>query len=124
MKKYTFVALLALCAAGLVSFTPVAAQEGLHKIHHFFMRGNVLEKNGAEVYLCIGSKDNARVGQVLEIIRVESTPPIKGNTPNFKRIKIGTVKLTQIVDEHFAKATIQSGNVQVGQIAELKVDVD
>ena len=84
--------------------------------HGFVMRGSIIEASGSEVYLCIGSKDGASVGQELDVYEIIETKP----TPTlFRRVLTGRVKITEIVDEHFAKATVISGKAKKNDIVEL-----
>ncbi len=87
--------------------------------HGYVMRGSIVDVVDSEAYLCIGSADGARVGQELNVhrIRQSSTNP---KMPSFQRIDVGKVKITAIVDEHFAKALVVSGNVEKNDIVELK----
>lgn len=120
MKKLTVFFLIAAMA---VLATGVPAQEGLHKVHHYFMRGNVLEKTGSDVFVCIGSRDNAQAGQVLDVIEMRKGPAGPKGVPTFIRNKIGSVKIVQVIDEHMARAAVVSGKVDVGSIVEVKVSL-
>ncbi|MEE9913956.1 MAG: hypothetical protein K4571_19775 [Deltaproteobacteria bacterium] len=83
------------------------------------MKGSIIEKTDGGVYLCVGSKDGAVVGQELNVYKVVFTGKVKSETPSFRRDKIGKVKITEIVDEHFAKATIVSGKAERNDVVEL-----
>jgi hypothetical protein len=85
------------------------------------MRGQILDVNQNTAYLCIGSRDGARAGQEFSVYKFErifSNP--KMQVPSFKREETGTVKITEIVDEHYAKASILNGDVKVNYVVELK----
>jgi hypothetical protein len=84
--------------------------------HRFLMKGSIIEASDSEVYLCIGSKDGASVGQELDVYKV-----IRGTRarPTFRREHTGKVKITEIIDEHFAKATVISGKAEKDDIVEL-----
>jgi len=84
--------------------------------HGFFMKGSIIEASNSDLYLCIGSKDGASVGQELDVYKIfgEST---KGS--GFRRVHTGKVKITEIVDEHFAKARVISGKAEKYDIVEL-----
>lgn len=89
--------------------------------HKYAMRGQILDVNQNTAYLCIGSRDGARAGQEFSVYKFErilSNP--KMQIPNFKREETGTVKITEIVDEHYAKASILNGDVKVNYVVELK----
>lgn len=97
--------------------------------HKYVMRGTILMAAGNEVYLCIGSKDGARVGQKFDVYKLSAqaiAQPGKGGVPGprFRKDKTGTVKITEIVNEHFARATVTSGTVLKDYIAELEFPVD
>lgn len=86
--------------------------------HKYIMRGQILEATADGVYLCIGSADGAEVGQEFKVYRFVRVPPIK-SIPNYKREETGTVKITEIIDEHFAKAKILTGEARENYIVEL-----
>lgn len=89
--------------------------------HQYLMRGQVLDVTGGEAYLCVGSKDGAQAGQELTVYRFEraSNPNPKSGAPYFKRVEIGKIRVTEIVDEHMATAKILSGSVKANDVAEL-----
>ena len=90
--------------------------------HQYLMRGQILEVTGGEAYLCVGSKDGAKVGQEFSVVRFEKVlnPNPKSTAPYFKRAETGgKIKITEIIDEHMATAKILSGIVKVNDIAEL-----
>ncbi|PKN17811.1 MAG: hypothetical protein CVU71_14640 [Deltaproteobacteria bacterium HGW-Deltaproteobacteria-6] len=81
------------------------------------MKGSIIHTADDGVYLCIGTKDGAAVGQELDVYKITFTGQPKA--PTFKREKIGKVKITQIVDEHFATAAVISGKAEKNDIVEL-----
>ncbi|MBA4418053.1 MAG: hypothetical protein C0392_09110 [Syntrophus sp. (in: bacteria)] len=84
------------------------------------MKGHVIETTATKVYLCIGSKDGANVGQELDVYRVAVIPDPSNVSPRtFKRELTGKVRITAVVDEHFAEAVIVSGSAQVPSLVEL-----
>jgi hypothetical protein len=89
--------------------------------HKYFMKGQILDVSDGEVYLCIGSAEGAKADQEFLVYRHLKLPydGPKQAAPRFKREMIGSVKITQIVDEHFAKANILRGNIMVNDVAEL-----
>lgn len=44
----------------------------------------------------------------------------KGDMPYFRKVETGVVKITEIVEEHYAKAVIVSGEVKINYAVELK----
>ena len=91
--------------------------------HSYIMRGQVLASVNNEIYLCIGTKDGARVGQTLDVYRVALKVPIESitNNPELIRNKIGVVKIIKIMEEHMAKATVISGKAEKYDIVELEI---
>ena len=88
--------------------------------HKYIMRGQILEATGEGVYLCIGSADGAAVGQeykVYKFVRMPVSP--KSSQPNYKRQETGMVKITEIVDEHFAKGKVSAGEAKENYMVEL-----
>lgn len=97
--------------------------------HKYIMRGTILETSGNEVYLCIGSRDGAQVGQKFDVYKLTTQgtyQPGKGGVvgPTFRKDKTGTIKITQIVNEHFARATVTSGTAKKDYVAELEFPVE
>lgn len=90
--------------------------------HKYIMSGQVLEVNGNEIYLCIGQSGGAVVGQEYAVKKFVKTENISGklNQPSYKQEETGTVKITEIVDEHYAKAQITEGVAQVYFYVDLK----
>ena len=84
--------------------------------HGFLMKGSIIETSDADIYLCIGSKDGAAAGQELNVYKVIRVTRAR---PTFKREYTGKVKITEIIDEHFAKATVISGKAEKNDIVEL-----
>jgi hypothetical protein len=84
--------------------------------HGFLMKGSIIEASNSDVYLCIGSKDGATVGQELDVYKVIAVTRAR---PTFKRVHIGKLKITEIIDEHFAKATVIFGKAEKNDIVEL-----
>jgi hypothetical protein len=79
------------------------------------MKGSIIEASDSDVYLCIGSKDGASVGQELDVYKIlETKPPTL-----FRREYTGKVRITEIIDEHFAKAKVISGKAEKNDIVEL-----
>ena len=84
--------------------------------HGYLMKGSIIEASNSDVYLCIGSKDGATVGQELDVYKVIRVTRAR---PTFKREHTGKVKITEITHEHFAKATVISGKAEKDDIVEL-----
>ena len=100
---------LALATANATDFT-----------HKYVMRGQVLDVQDNTLVVCIGKEDGAQVGQVLNVVRHKRSPhKHKSATPNFVRTNIGKVRITSIIDDHYAKATVVDGNVKINDSVEL-----
>ena len=108
-----FLAIFLITAAGCASMKTAE--------HKYIMKGQILDVSGGEVYLCIGSADGATAGQELAVYRYVKLPFAgpKQTTPSFKREEVGTVKIKQVVDVHYATATILQGNIKENDVAEL-----
>jgi len=108
-----FIAILFMFAAGCA--TMQAAE------HKYFMKGQILHVSDAEAYLCIGSAEGAKAGQEFPVYRYIMLPGAgpKQTAPSFKREAVGSVKITEVVDVHYAKAAILSGDIKVNDVAEL-----
>ncbi|MFZ2633741.1 MAG: hypothetical protein WA081_02240 [Desulfosalsimonadaceae bacterium] len=89
--------------------------------HEYIMRGQILEVSDNEAYLCIGRKDGAEVGQEYTVYNFRKTMFRNQKSPQFTYLKekTGTVKLIEIVDEHFAKAKILTGEAKRNYVVEL-----
>jgi hypothetical protein len=108
---------LALIMIGLFILASCAAIQQQPAYHSMVMKGSIIHTTDTGVYLCIGRNDGASVGQELNVHRITLTGEPKA--PSFKREKIGKVKITEIIDEHFATATIISGKAEKNDIVEL-----
>jgi len=92
------------------------ATMGQKVYHGFIMKGSIIEASGSDVYLCIGSKDGASVGQELDVYKILQR---RSKATVFRREHTGKVKITEIIDEHFARATVISGKAEKNDIVEL-----
>jgi hypothetical protein len=102
-------ALLFLYASGCASF-----------YHEHMMKGNILKQNGNEYYICIGSKDGAKEGQIYNVFTYKENPKFVDTPSYMQRVNIGTIKITNIVHEHYAKAVLVSGKANKYDFVELK----
>ena len=84
--------------------------------HGFLMKGSIVEGSNSDVYLCIGSKDGAAVGQELDVYKILQR---QSKATPFRRVQTGRVRITEIIDEHFAKAMVISGKSEKNDIVEL-----
>lgn len=89
--------------------------------HQYLMRGQVLEVSGSEAYTCIGSAEGGKEGQEYTVYRVaRSLAAPQKQVPVFNRQIVGEVKITEVVDEHYAKARVLKGDVRVYDVVQLK----
>jgi hypothetical protein len=90
--------------------------------HEYVMRGQILDASGDEVYLCVGKSDGAEVGQELDVqhITVVQRGSPKASQAEFKRSSTGRVRIVALVDAHYAKAQVLSGDPQVNDVVELR----
>lgn len=89
--------------------------------HEYLMRGQVVEVTEDQVVVCVGSRDGARVGQELAVYKI-STANVGGSPKNparWEKVKVGSVRIDKVVDDHFAVAQVVSGQVRVNQIVQL-----
>jgi len=116
-RKISLKSAVSLILATFVIFLTFSCATMGQKVYHgFLIKGSIIEASDSEVYLCIGSKDGASVGQELDVYKIIKT---KSKVTPFKRVHTGKVKITEIVDEHFAKATVISGKAEKNDIVEL-----
>jgi hypothetical protein len=59
---------------------------------------------------------------VYKVVSEGIAQPGKGGFPGikFRKIKAGTIRISQIVDEHYARVDITGGTIQKDYIAELE----
>ncbi len=84
--------------------------------HKYIMKGSIIETSADGVYLCIGTRDGAKVDQELDVYKIIT---ISHARSTFQRVHVGKIKITEVVDEHFAKAKVISGKAEKNDIVEL-----
>jgi hypothetical protein len=116
MRRTLFCSLLGL------SMTLVGCAEGGVR-HGWIMRGQVLAIDNGVATVCVGTRDGAKPGQVLTVERITMKPPVspKNGSPTFVRSDAGRVRITELFDEHYARAQIVSGNPAVNDVVELEM---
>jgi hypothetical protein len=115
-KGNNLVRLLSLLTAVLMVSSYATAQTGYHAN---VMKGSIIEMQDSKIYICIGSRDGAKVGQELDVYNVGAKPMMYKEPPDFKREHTGKIRIVEILDEHFARATLVSGKAERGYIVEL-----
>jgi hypothetical protein len=90
--------------------------------HRQLMKGSITAIEDGQAYLCIGTRDGAAPGQVLDVVRVVRAGPLaqKSSGVRFKREHVGKVKIVEVVDEHFARAERIEGQAREGDMVELE----
>jgi hypothetical protein len=117
-------ALIGLLLTSLFAVTAAQASESPSVRHTFFMRGQIVEVLKDTVVVCIGRADGASVGQELDVVhhrRVSGAPKGKAR---FKREVVGKVRINEIVDDHYAEATVISGKARRHYSVELARSAD
>ena len=114
-KATTFATALCLCAP--VTLVAPAYAQGIG--HTFIMRGTVVDMTRGVVTVCIGRADGAQVGQTLSVVRVSSIGAA-GRPLSFRRQDVGSLTISRIVDDHFARAAIVSGRIAKNDLVELR----
>lgn len=117
-SKSAFVAFLIAASTLLVVPAVRASEPGIR--HTVFMAGRVIEASADGIYLCTGTADGAKPGQVLNVVRVTRDRRVNPKQGvHIYRERVGTVKIDAIVDEHFAQATVHDGKVEKGDLVRL-----
>ena len=112
-------ALAAVVLLGMLAGSAFAGETSFK--HEYMMRGQILEIETGNVVVCVGKKDGAEVGQVLDVVRhVPASPHAKNAGPRFRREDVGTVKITSLFDEHYATAKVVKGSPKVNDTVELE----
>lgn len=114
------VALLLGAAALVPAAVQAAAESGDGWYHEFVMKGSVIDVAEEGIYFCIGTPDGAKVGEEYDAIHVSRD--ISGHprsAPRFKHVKVGRVRVEEIVDVHYAKAKVIAGKVEKGDLIAL-----
>ena len=95
----------------------VWAQGPLEKARHaIFMRGQILDVEGGTAYLCLGTEQGAKVGDVLTVRRYVKIGGARGG--NYRVDNIGSVQITEVFS-HMANAKILKGDVKVHDVVDL-----
>lgn len=102
-----FVGLLAACQESMV-------------FHKAVMRGQVVGVEESDVVLCIGSQDGAQAGQLLRVYRVTSKQSAGKGDVSYRKEYIGELIIDSIIDDHFARANTNSGDIMLHDVVELK----
>lgn len=88
--------------------------------HKNILRGQIVGLNEDEIVICVGSEDGAEQGQALSVYRVVYKQASPEGYGEFSRKYIGEISIVSIIGEHFARASVVSGNISKHDIVELK----
>ena len=83
------------------------------------MKGSIIALEDSSVYICIGSRDGAKVGQELDVYNIGAKPMVYKGSPSFERKHTGKIRIIEVLDEHFARAILVSGKAEIAYILEL-----
>lgn len=115
MKKFFLPVLI---GAALFAASPVLAQGAGHT---WIMRGQIVDVKPAGLVICIGKSDGAETGQTLDVYRAEYHPHNpKANMPAYTRVRVGSVTISEVIDDHFARAKVSEGKLAKHDIVELR----
>lgn len=78
--------------------------------HKVFMRGQIVGVDDDQVVFCIGEETGASIGEEFVAYRY-TYEDYYDDAEYYDIIEVGTVVVREIVNEHFAKGVISSGEV-------------
>ena len=112
---------VALLLAALILSAPAVSLAGPKAVYHsWIMRGQILSVEEGKTVICIGKRDRAKVGQVLEVIRQSAAVSGSPRAPAFTPVNVGQVRITKIFDEHYSEAEVVSGDLKANDTVELE----
>lgn len=81
--------------------------------HDSFMSGVVAEVKDKEALVCISGRPDVQPGTVLEVFTLrQGSNAVFHDNWGYQRLLSGQVKVTEVVDEHFAKVTLIKGRIR------------
>ena len=117
MRSGTVVSAVLVILLIAMGYATVWAQGPLETMRHkVFMRGQILDVEGGTAYLCLGTEQGAKVGDVLTVRRYVSIGGARGG--HYRVDNIGTVQITEVFS-HMANAKILKGDVKVHDVVDL-----
>tara|TARA_R110001583_G_scaffold116670_1_gene267458 strand:+ start:440 stop:793 length:354 start_codon:yes stop_codon:yes gene_type:complete len=88
--------------------------------HEYLMSGQVVSTdNDSGLTVCVGEANGAEVGQVLTAYRIVSTGATSEGGSAYKKVDIGKVKISKLVDDHFAKVIVLNGDIKKNDMVQL-----
>jgi hypothetical protein len=89
--------------------------------HKYMMKGQVVLAENDNIVVCIGLDDGAKVGQILDVYKFVMNDDNDEGADFFMQVKTGKVKISKIINEHFAKITVLEGTVKQNNMVQLKI---
>lgn len=111
MWRYPAVLALVLLAAGCASTS--------RDFHFWVMRGQVVAADEQSVEIYLGSSGKIHVGQELEVFRLVRKSTLGRRQLRYDRVRVGVVRIDEIVHENFARARVVRGSVKKGNVTDL-----
>ncbi|MAW79680.1 MAG: hypothetical protein CMI63_05535 [Parvularcula sp.] len=109
----------ALLIAGALLSAYASGSSGGGFVHGVLMRGQVVRAAPTETIICIWRADGAAPGRIFIIYRYLD-PGSEG--ADFIREDVGTAEVIELVDMHFARVRVISGDVKKHDIVERAAD--
>lgn len=81
-------------------------------------RGQVVSVDGDQAVLCIDSTDDTQVGKVLKVSQVKHEEKIESEADTYTLQDVGTIEITSIINEHFARGHILHGGAEQNDVVE------
>ena len=88
--------------------------------HKYMMKGQVVSTVSDNVVVCLGVDDGAKVGQVFDVYKFVMNDDNDEGADFFKQEKTGKVKISNVIDEHFAEVIVLEGTVKRNDMVQLK----
>lgn len=90
-----------------------------------YVSGTVLDRNGSDVYVDLGTKDNILQGEVFEVL-VRDRPFLsaEGDTLGWSETAVGEIKIRFVKADHFSQATVisETGTIEPGNSVRVRID--
>lgn len=86
--------------------------------HEYLMSGQVVSTDSG-VTVCVGEANGAEVGQILTAYRIIDTGNIAEGDETFSKVDIGKVKISKLIDDHFAKVIVLNGDIKKFDMVQL-----
>ena len=99
---------MAIINSGLINCNSVSPL-----FHQYMMSGNIVDVLDDDlVVVCIGTADGAKEGQTLLVHRTISLEDGAGDFYTYGRVEVGKVRVQSIIDEHYARAKVLTGELE------------